>query len=210
MVREQWRLQIPLARLVSIIKTKIKKIVRKGIATISIYIPENDTEYVMQLPADQAEQGNYKFNPGMDPATGLPKKGAADPAKRNLVLELLKGGRRLSTGEIEKALGGGKYTNNAYRVLTELAKEGLVAHKQMRWSLKTSKTADVRSCHRKPRSRLRALTVTTRDEDATNRRRPAREGRTFMGDEQQEVLSRKERRNVRHPDSRERRTSARW
>jgi len=143
-------LQIPLARLVSIIKTKIKKIVRKGVATISIYVPENDTEYVMQLPADQAEQGNYKFNPGMDPATGLPKKGSADPAKRNLVLELLKGGRRLSTGEIEKALGGGKYTNNAYPVLTELAKEGLVAHKQMRWSLKSAAIDDEGNAVEKP------------------------------------------------------------
>jgi hypothetical protein len=131
-------LQIPLARLVSIIKTKIKKVTRGNTATISIYIPESDTEYVMQLPKEQAEQGNYKFNPGMDPATGLPKNSASDPAKRNLVLELLKGGRRLTTGEIEKSLGGGKYTNNAYPVLTELAKEGLVAHKQMRWSLKTA------------------------------------------------------------------------
>lgn len=122
-------LQIPLTRLVSIIKTKIKKVTRGNTSTISIYIPENDTEYVMQLPKDQAEKGNYKYQP---------HTAAADPAKRNLVLELLKGGRRLTTGEIEKSLGGGKYTNNAYPVLAELAKEGLVAHKQMRWSLKTA------------------------------------------------------------------------
>jgi hypothetical protein len=131
-------LQIPLMRLISIIKTKIKKVTRGNTSTISIYIPENDTEYVMQLPKEQAEKGNYKYNPGRDDETGLPKQGASDPAQRNLVLELLKGGRRLTTGEIEKSLGGDKYTNKAYPVLAELAKEGLVSHKQMRWSLKTA------------------------------------------------------------------------
>lgn len=63
-------------------------------------------------------------------------KGAAvDQAKRQLVLEWLKT-NNLTTGEIEKRLGGGKYSNIAYPILHELAKEGLVSHKKMRWSLK--------------------------------------------------------------------------
>ena len=64
---------------------------------------------------------------------------ATDPAHRTLVLTLLKTGPK-TTGEIEKALGGGKYTNKAYPILTEMAKDGIVAHKQMRWSLKQAKT----------------------------------------------------------------------
>jgi hypothetical protein len=125
---------IPLARLVSTIKTKIKRIVRGNTAIISVYIPEDDTEYIMKLPKEQAEKGNYKHNPYMDAATGLPKAGAADPAKRNLVLEILKQGPK-TTGDIEKALGGGKYTNLAYPILQELLKEGMLKHKQMRWHL---------------------------------------------------------------------------
>lgn len=70
-------------------------------------------------------------------ASGWVIEAAADPAKRNLVLELLKG-HNLSTEEIEKKLGGGQYTNMAYPILQELAKEGLVSHKKMRWSLKAS------------------------------------------------------------------------
>jgi hypothetical protein len=70
------------------------------------------------------------------------KKAAADPAKRNLVLEILSHGAK-TTGEIEKALGGGKYTNLSWPILNELLKEGVLAHKQMRWSLKASvKTAE--------------------------------------------------------------------
>jgi hypothetical protein len=133
---------IPLARLVSIIKTKIKRVVRGNTAIISVYIPEDDTEYIMKLPKEQAEKGNYKHNPYMDAATGLPKAGAADPAKRNLVLEILSHGPK-TTGEIEKALGGGKYTNISWPILNELLKDGVLAHKQMRWSLKASvKTAE--------------------------------------------------------------------
>jgi hypothetical protein len=59
----------------------------------------------------------------------------ADPAKRQLVLEMLKQGPK-TTGELEKALGGGKYTNLAYPVMQALAQEGLVKHKKMRWELK--------------------------------------------------------------------------
>jgi hypothetical protein len=69
--------------------------------------------------------------------TKKPKKAAADPAKRNLVLEILSHGAK-TTGEIEKALGGGKYTNISWPILQELGKEGLIRHKQMRWSLKAS------------------------------------------------------------------------
>ena len=73
-------------------------------------------------------------------------KGAAvDIVQRNLVLEMLKGGRRLTTGEIEKALGGHKYTNKAYAILQELAGEGLVQHKQMRWSLKQASATQLLS-----------------------------------------------------------------
>lgn len=56
-------LQIPLARLVSTIKTKIKKVTRGNVSTVSVYIPESNTEYVMELSKEQAEKGNYKFNP---------------------------------------------------------------------------------------------------------------------------------------------------
>jgi hypothetical protein len=65
------------------------------------------------------------------------KTAAADPAKRNLVLEILGHGPK-TTDEIEKALGGGKYTNMAYPVLQDLLREGLLKHKQMRWHLKTA------------------------------------------------------------------------
>jgi len=72
----------------------------------------------------------------------LEKAAAADPAKRNLVLEILSHGAK-TTGEIEKALGGGKYTNISWPILQELAHEKLISHKQMRWSLKASvKTAE--------------------------------------------------------------------
>jgi hypothetical protein len=133
-------LQIPLARLVSIIKTKIKKVVRGNTAIISIYVPENDTEYVMQLPKEQAQEGNYKFQP---------HTAAADPAKRNLVLEILKQGPK-TTGEVEKALGGGKYTMYAHPVLQELLKEGLLKHKQMRWHLKAAAIDDEGNAVEKP------------------------------------------------------------
>lgn len=66
-----------------------------------------------------------------------PKKAAGDPAKRNLVLEILKQGPKTSD-EIERALGGGKYTNKAWPILSELAAEGLLSHKKMRWHLKTA------------------------------------------------------------------------
>jgi hypothetical protein len=70
-------------------------------------------------------------------------KGAAvDEAKRQLVLEWLKT-NNLTTGEIEKRLGGGKYTNTAYPILHELAKEGLVKHKQMRWYLKQASATEL-------------------------------------------------------------------
>lgn len=68
-------------------------------------------------------------------------KGAAvDAAQKALVLEWLKT-KNLTTREVEARLGGGKYSNTAYPILQELAKEGLVSHKQMRWSLKQAKTA---------------------------------------------------------------------
>src|SRR5277367_5110212 len=77
---------------------------------------------------------DFKYNPY--------KNATADPAKRNPVLEILKSGPK-TTGELEKALGGGKYTNKAWPILNELSKEGLLAHKQMRWSLKAAgKTAE--------------------------------------------------------------------
>lgn len=67
-------------------------------------------------------------------ATSL-KTSAVDPAQKALVLEWLKT-NNLTTGEVEKRLGGGKYSNKAYPILMELAKEGLVKHKQMRWYMK--------------------------------------------------------------------------
>jgi len=97
-----------------------------------------------------SHEESYKCTCGWDSHTGSkkqakiasPKVSAADPAKRNLVLEILSHGPK-TTGEIEKSLGGGKYTNIAWPVLNELAKEGLLKHKQMRWSLKASvKTAE--------------------------------------------------------------------
>src|SRR5271170_426570 len=63
------------------------------------------------------------------------KSAAVDPAQKQLVLEFLKT-NNLTTGEVENRLGGGKYSNIAYSILHELAKEGLVKHKQMRWYLK--------------------------------------------------------------------------
>lgn len=83
----------------------------------------------------------------MQKAAGKPKqasikKTAIDPAKRNLVLELLSHGPK-TTGEIERALGGGKYSNLSWPIMQELAKEGVVSHKQMRWHLKAAaKTAE--------------------------------------------------------------------
>jgi hypothetical protein len=67
------------------------------------------------------------------------KKASIDPAKRSLVMELLRQGPK-TTKEIETALGGGKYTMFAHPIMQELAQEGVVAHKKMRWSLKTART----------------------------------------------------------------------
>ena len=65
-----------------------------------------------------------------------------DETQRQLVLELLKQ-KPHTTSEIEISLGGGKYSMTAYPILQELAAEGLVKHKQMRWHLKTAnKTAE--------------------------------------------------------------------
>jgi hypothetical protein len=69
-------------------------------------------------------------------ASGFTVTAAVDPAQKALVLEWLKT-NNLTTGEVEKRLGGGKYSNKAYPILMELAKEGLIKHKQMRWYLKT-------------------------------------------------------------------------
>jgi hypothetical protein len=71
--------------------------------------------------------------------TSSTKTATVDPAQKALVLEWLRSGRNMTTGEVEKQLGGGKYSNKAYPILMELAKEGLIKHKQMRWSLKTAK-----------------------------------------------------------------------
>jgi predicted transcriptional regulator len=68
--------------------------------------------------------------------------GPVDETQRQLVLELLKQ-KPHTTSEIEISLGGGKYSMTAYPILQELAAEGLVKHKQMRWHLKTAnKTAE--------------------------------------------------------------------
>lgn len=67
------------------------------------------------------------------------KKASIDPAQRGLVMELLKQGPK-TTKEIEIALGGRQHSNVAYPIMQELAKEGVVAHKKMRWSLKTART----------------------------------------------------------------------
>ena len=71
---------------------------------------------------------------------GKTASAAADPARRNLALELLRNGPQ-TTGQIEAALGGGRHTNYAYPVLQELAREGLVSHSKMRWRLKAAAEA---------------------------------------------------------------------
>jgi hypothetical protein len=70
--------------------------------------------------------------------SGQAKSAAIDPAKRSLVMELLRQGPK-TTKEIETALGGGKYTMYAHPIMQELAKDGVVAHKKMRWSLKSAR-----------------------------------------------------------------------
>lgn len=65
-----------LYRAVSAIKTKIKKNVKGDIATISCYVPENDTQYVMELPAAEVQSANFSYNPYADEETGLPKQGS--------------------------------------------------------------------------------------------------------------------------------------
>jgi len=62
------------------------------------------------------------------------KQGAVDHTQKALVLEWLKA-NNLTTGEVEKRLGVGRHTNIAYPILTELAREGKIKHKQMRWYL---------------------------------------------------------------------------
>lgn len=79
-----------------------------------------------------------KMNGGMMRQYAAAGTGIPDPAKRELILEILKT-KNLTTGEIEKRLGGGTYTMMALPILKELAKEGLVKHKQMRWYLKTAR-----------------------------------------------------------------------
>jgi hypothetical protein len=63
------------------------------------------------------------------------KKGAVDSTQKALVLEWLKT-NNLTTGEVEKRLGAAPHSNTAYPILMELAREGKVKHKQMRWYLK--------------------------------------------------------------------------
>ena len=107
---------------------------------VQIYGAKPDPQYaeIKQL----AKQNGFLIEVHGPGIVGSQKEAAVDPAKRNLVLELLKG-QNLTTGEIEKRLGGGKYTNMAYPVLQELAKEGLVKHKQMRWYLKAAATSKI-------------------------------------------------------------------
>src|SRR5271170_289428 len=119
-----------MARAVSTLKTKIKKTRRGDTITYEVYVPELKKTFKLDNPSKLQAIDDFKQNPF--------KNASADPAKRNLVLEILKSGPK-TTGELEKALGGGKYTNKAWPILNELSKEGLLKHKQMRWSLKASR-----------------------------------------------------------------------
>src|SRR5271154_398921 len=91
-----------------------------------------------QASKDKPED-DYKCECGWNSSKQEKKSAAVDPAQKQLVLEFLKT-NNLTTGEVEKRLGGGTYSNKAYPILMELAKEGLVKHKQMRWYLKQADT----------------------------------------------------------------------
>jgi transposase len=76
---------------------------------------------------------------GWNSAQDSKKAGAVDSTQKALVLEWLKT-NNLTTGEVEKRLGAAPH-NTAYPILMELAREGKVKHKQMRWYLKTAEVS---------------------------------------------------------------------